>query len=521
MTSNFVNIEGVNHRYGDIKALIDIDLNLAEGGLIGFVGPDGVGKSTLLSIIAGVTKIQDGSVKVLGGDMASKSHRDSVRPQLAFMPQGLGQNLYGELSVEENIRFFSSLFGISKDLTDIRMNELLQSTDLAAFSERRAANLSGGMKQKLGLCTILIHEPSLLVLDEPTTGVDPLSRRNFWQLVRDIMRRETNTTVLVATAYMDEADEFDRLVMMDAGRIFATGAPAEIKKQTDAATLDDAYESLLSSGWTRTVRAQRSRKPRGNREIVIEAKDLTRRFGKFTAVDQVNFQIRRGEIYGFIGPNGCGKTTTMKMLTGLLQPSAGTARIYGRVVSAGDTHWLHRLGYMSQQFSLYSELTVRQNLLLHGRLFDLPRDSLDARIADLADEFELTGYMDQLASELPIGIRQRLSLAVAIIHQPELLILDEPTSGVDPLAREKLWESFRTLSEDRNTTIFVSTHYLGEAERCDRVALMNEGRLLADDTPDALLANTKTDSLEDAFVAFIEDDRARASASQLAGGAMQ
>jgi ribosome-dependent ATPase len=520
MTSRIVEIAGLGHRYGGVAALSDIDLALPAGGLIGIVGPDGVGKSTLLSIIAGVTRIQDGSVKVFGGNMARKAHRENVFTRVGFMPQGLGQNLYGDLSVEQNIRFFASLFGIPMKIVDARMDELLAATELAAFSKRRAADLSGGMKQKLGLCTILVHEPDFLILDEPTTGVDPLSRRNFWQLIGEMMQRRTNTTVLAATAYMDEAEDFDRLVMMDAGRIFGTGTPAELKKQAHAATLDEAYESLLSGGTASGMRKKRPRKLPADSEIVIEATDLTRKFDSFTAVDRVNFRIRRGEIYGFIGPNGCGKTTTMKMLAGLLPPSGGTARIFGSVVRAGTIQWRHRLGYMSQLFSLYSELTVEQNLNLHGRLFDLPRREVGARIADLAQEFDLTAHMDQLASDLPVGIRQRLSLAVAVIHRPELLILDEPTSGVDPLARDKLWATLRTLSEDNATTIFVSTHYLGEAERCDRVALMNDGRLLVADTPRALLDSKNTESLEDAFVALIQDDRARDPAAQFARGKM-
>jgi ribosome-dependent ATPase len=514
MTPDFVDITGLSHRYRGVQALADVDVGLAAGELIGVVGPDGVGKSTLLSIIAGVTKIQNGMVKVFGGDMANNPHRKEIRRRLAFMPQGLGQNLYGDLTVEENIRFFASLFEVPGKIADARLDELLEATELSAFSNRRAADLSGGMKQKLGLCAALIHGPSTLILDEPTTGVDPLSRRNFWKLIRDLMQRKPDTTVLVATAYLDEADDFDRLVMMDGGRIFATGTPDELKTQARAATLDEAYQILLSGDGELTTHMSRAPRAPLTSEIVIEANGLTRRFGDFTAVDGVNFQIRRGEIYGFIGPNGCGKTTTMKMLTGLLPPSDGTAEIFGSVVTAGDLHWLRRLGYMSQQFSLYSELTVEQNLTMHGQLFDLPRGKLAGRVAELAEQFELVAHMDQLTSDLPVGIRQRLSLAVAIIHGPELLILDEPTSGVDPLGRDKLWTQLRSLSDELGTTIFVSTHYLGEAARCDRVALMNEGRLLVDDKPEVLLASKHTDDLEDAFIAFILEDRAASQDSQ-------
>lgn len=521
MSRDLVEIAGLNHRYRNVAALTDIDLNVPQGKLIGVVGADGVGKSTLLSIVAGVTKIQSGSVKIFERDLAEKESRNDVRARLGFMPQGLGQNLYGDLSVRENIAFFASLFGIRKSVAETRQDELLAATELTAFSHRRAADLSGGMKQKLGLCTILIHEPDLLILDEPTTGVDPLSRRNFWLLIRNVMRRKAATTLLVATADLGEAESFDWLVMMDAGRIIATGTPLELMQRADAATLEEVYETLHSGDANHRAHNGQSQRLPGDSEIVIEAIDLTRRFGNFTAVDRVNFHIRRGEIYGFIGPNGSGKTTTMKMLTGLLPPSAGTARIFGHIVEAASTEWRHRLGYMSQMFSLYSELTVKQNLEMHGRIFDLRRCDLQARIAELAREFDLDDYMDQLASRLPVGIRQRLSLAIALIHGPDLLVLDEPTSGVDPLARDKLWTTLRKLSADRGTTVFVSTHYLGEAERCDQVALMNEGRLLTADTPQALLRDKNVDSFEDAFVAFIEDDRDQRRAAQIGGDARQ
>jgi ribosome-dependent ATPase len=521
MTSDIVEIAALSHRYGKVAALTDVELALPKGKLIGVIGPDGVGKSTLLSIIAGVTRIQSGSVQVLGGDMTATAHRTKSFSRIAFMPQGLGQNLYGDLSVEENILFFASLFEIPRSLVDNRIKDLLAATELAPFADRRAANLSGGMKQKLGLCCILIHEPDLIILDEPTTGVDPLSRRNFWELIRNLMKRKPGTTVLVATAYMDEADTFDWLVMMEASRIFATGPPTELKSRSDTATLEDAFEVLLLGQTAVGDDIEEVPRRSSSSEVVIEATNLTRKFGDFTAVDQVNFQIRRGEIYGFIGPNGCGKTTTMKMLTGLLPPSSGDAHIFGKTIEAGSMELRRRLGYMSQLFSLYSELTVKQNLDMHGRLFGLRRAGLRERISELTHRFDLGDYVDQLASDLPVGLRQRLSLAVAVIHQPELLILDEPTSGVDPLARDKLWKVLRTLSDSSGTTIFVSTHYLGEAERCDRVALMNQGRLLAADTPGAIINSKAADSLEEAFVAYINDDRARSSSTLQTEGAKQ
>lgn len=519
--ASLIKLEALNHSYRGVAALRDVDLAIPAGGVAGIVGPDGVGKSTLLSLIAGVSRIQSGSVDLLGGSIADKSHRRAVRGRIGFMPQGLGQNLYGDLSVEENIRFFASLFSIPKAIVDTRLKELLAATDLTEVVDRHAANLSGGMKQKLGLCTILIRDPDLVILDEPTTGVDPLSRRNFWRLIRSLMQRKPGTTVVVATAYMDEAEDFDWLVMMDAGRIVAIGTPADLRHRTGTVSLNGAYQVLLSGDKVETTGTSENGGQPAKAETVIEATDLTRRFGNFTAVDRINLQICRREIFGFIGPNGSGKTTTMKMLTGLLPPTSGTIRILGDDVSFGSTLWRRRLGYMSQSFSLYTELTVGQNLRMHARLFDIPRREAIERFEELVEQFELAKHLRQTTADVPVGIRQRLSLAVAVIHRPELLILDEPTSGVDPLARERLWQALRSLSDERGTTIFVSTHYLAEAARCDRIALMNDGRLLAIDTPAALLRSKDTDDLEEAFVRFVKDDRLTDPTAHPGGARMQ
>ncbi len=513
-----VKVAGGSHRYGRTVALEAVDLAIPAGRMVGLIGPDGVGKSTLLALIAGVRKIQTGAVDVLGGDMADARHRSAVCPRIAYMPQGLGRNLYPDLSVFENIDFFGRLFGQPRAERARRIADLLASTGLAPFPDRHAGNLSGGMKQKLGLCCALIHDPDLLILDEPTTGVDPLSRRQFWDLIDRLRRRRKEMTVLVATAYMDEAERFDWLVMMDEGRVLATGAPKELKSRTGADDLEEAYITLLPAEKRRGHRAL-SIPPRTVQADgpAIEAQELTRRFGDFTAVDHVSFHIERGEIFGFIGPNGCGKTTTMKMLTGLLPPTAGESRIFGRGVHAGGMEIRQRIGYMSQSFSLYTELTVKQNLELHARLFHLPEDEIDARMVALVRSFGLGKYLDDEAAELPLGIRQRLSLAVAVIHEPEILILDEPTSGVDPVARDGFWELLIDLSRIQGVTIFVSTHFMNEGERCDRIALMNAGRVLACDAPDALIRARRAKTLEDAFVEYIQDDQRRTQAAPVEG----
>ncbi len=499
-------LDGVGQRYGKTVALDDVTLVISSSRLVGLIGPDGVGKSTLLAIVSGARKIQTGTAHVLGGNIADAAHRSMVCPRIAYMPQGLGKNLYPDLSIRENIEYFGRLFGQSTAERKARIAELLASTGLAHFAERPAKKLSGGMKQKLGLCCSLIHDPDLLILDEPTTGVDPLSRRQFWELIARIRSRRAGLSVIVATAYMEEAERFDWLVAMNAGRVVATGSPALLKQHTGARTVEEAFIALLPEA-EREDRTTLTIPPRRivDTEPVITARDLTCRFGDFTAVDRVSFTIECGEIFGFVGSNGCGKTTTMKMLTGLLPPTEGEALLFGRPLDASDLGARRRVGYMSQAFSLYTELTVRQNLDLHARLFHLPPREAKARVAELMHRFGLAEYIDQRAQDLPLGIRQRLSLAVAIVHQPEMLILDEPTSGVDPLARDAFWELLIHLSRNEGVTIFVSTHFMNEAERCDRISLMDSGHVLATDTPANLIASRHAASLEEAFISYLEE----------------
>ncbi|WP_454618993.1 ribosome-associated ATPase/putative transporter RbbA [Bradyrhizobium cenepequi] len=501
-------VRALSHRYRSVTALDCISADIPAGRLVGLIGPDGVGKSSLLAILAGARKIQEGAVAVLGTDISKAAERALICPRIAYMPQGLGKNLYPDLSVKENVEFFARLFEQSRQEREWRINELLESTGLAPFADRPASKLSGGMRQKLGLCCSLIHDPDLLILDEPTTGVDPLSRRQFWDLIDRIRGRTAKMSVLVATAYMEEAERFDWLMAMNEGKILATGSPSDLKQQTGTESIEDAFVALLPQRERAGTEKPIGPPLDGHAEPVIVAKDLTCRFGDFTAVDRVNFTICRGEIFGFVGSNGSGKTTTMKMLTGLLPPSEGEALIFGEVLRAGDLEARRRVGYMSQSFSLYGELTVRQNLVLHARLFHLPPAFAEARIAELIEKCDLADYLDDLASSLPLGIRQRLSLAVAVVHKPDLLILDEPTSGVDPLARDQFWQLLIDLSRNQGMTIFVSTHFMNEAARCDRLSLMHEGRVLATDTPAGLIKARDAKSLEDAFISFLEQEKA-------------
>ncbi|WP_213909185.1 ribosome-associated ATPase/putative transporter RbbA [Stutzerimonas nitrititolerans] len=506
--SAVVHVSELTLRYGATCALDDVSLEIPANRMVGLIGPDGVGKSSLLALIAGARRIQQGQVRVLDGDMADKRHRRRVCPRIAYMPQGLGKNLYPTLTVFENLDFFGRLFGQDAEERRQRIADLTHSTGLAPFTERPAGKLSGGMKQKLGLCCALIHDPDLLILDEPTTGVDPLARSQFWELIARIRGNRPGMSVLVATAYMDEAQRFDWLVAMDEGRVLDTGTPAELLARTASEDLESAFVALLPEARRRghqalviPPRAQHEGAP----QIAIEAHDLTMRFGDFVAVDRVNFRIERGEIFGFLGSNGCGKSTTMKMLTGLLPASEGEAFLFGQPVDASGIDTRRRVGYMSQAFSLYGELTVRQNLDLHARLFHIPAAQRGERIGQMLERFELTTVADSLPRDLPLGVRQRLSLAVAVIHKPEMLILDEPTSGVDPVARDGFWRLLVELSREDGVTIFISTHFMNEALRCDRMSMMHAGRVLDSDTPRGLMAKRGLPTLEETFIAYLQD----------------
>ena len=498
-------VTNLSHKYSDVIALDNITLNIESGKMIGFIGPDGVGKSTLLSILSMVKIIQTGEVEVLNGDIKSKKYRNKICPRIAYMPQGLGKNLYMTLSVYENIEFFARLFGQDKKERNHRILQLLESTGLLQFKDRPAGKLSGGMKQKLGLCCALIHDPELLILDEPTTGVDPLSRRDFWKLIASIKSKNQNMSVLIATAYMQEAASFDTIIAMDDGKILMQGTLKELLEKTKCDNIDEAFIELLPQ-----------EKKEGHKKLVvppkdynetsyaIEAQNLTMQFGDFIAVNNVNLKIKQGEIFGFLGSNGCGKTTTMKMLTGLLSPTSGSAKLFGEEVKDNSLQMKEKVGYMTQSFSLYNELSILENLELHAKLFHIKEDR-EERIEYLLEKFDLKEYKNSLANELPLGIKQRLSLSAAVIHRPKMLILDEPTSGVDPISRDNFWELLIDLSRNDNVTIFVSTHFMNEGARCDRISLMHQGKVLITDTPKQLVKLKNKDNLEEAFISYLED----------------
>ncbi|MDO5068576.1 MAG: ABC transporter permease [Neisseria zoodegmatis] len=418
-------------------------------------------------------------------------------------------------SVYENVDFHARLFGLNAAERKARISRLLEATGLAPFPDRAAGKLSGGMKQKLSLCCALVHSPDLLILDEPTTGVDPLSRRQFWALVDELQAESAGMTVIVATAYIEEAERFGHLLAMDDGKLLVNKPTREVMRDSGAATLEAAYVQMLpsekqqgSGGLAMTPFVADPDAP-----PAIEAHGLTKRFGSFTAVDRVSFKIAQGEIFGFLGSNGCGKSTTMKMLTGLLEASDGSAELLGRPIEAGNIQTRMRVGYMSQAFSLYEELSVIDNLKLHARLYQMGAAGEQA-VADALVQFYLRDAADAKPASLPLGIRQRLQLAAACLHKPEVLILDEPTSGVDPAARDMFWRHLLKLSREDKITIFVSTHFMNEAERCDRISFMHKGRVLAVGTPAELTARQAAPNLEEAFVRYLLDDEARENGAE-------
>lgn len=501
-----IQIEGLTHFYGARKALADFSLSVSRGETLALIGADGVGKSTLLGVIAGTKRRQTGSVRVLGRDFSDDIRREEVKAKIAYMRQGLGYGLYPSLTVLENISFAARLFGLSDRETKRKLPRVLGATGLSPFQDRQANKLSGGMKQKLQLCCCLIHSPELLILDEPTTGIDPLSRRQFWALLDELRNESPGMTLVAASAYMEEAARFHRLVAMNDGKILFAGRYDEIIAYTQAQSLEEAYAKLLAEGKNEAITPVIIPKLHGERgQPVIEASGLSKSFKDFIAVDNVDINVSRGEIFGFLGPNGCGKTTTMKMLTGLITPSSGAAKLFGDPINPNDIGSRRRVGYMSQAFSLYQELSVSENLRLHAIIYCEAGD-VEASIRRALTTFELEEYADSRPMALPLGIRQRLQLAAACLHEPDMLILDEPTSGVDPLARDRFWQMLIDLSRQKNVTIFISTHFMHEAEWCDRISLMNNGKLLAVGSPGEIKERCGAKSLDEAFIWFLNRD---------------
>ena len=553
-----VRVRGFGKRYGKRVAAEEIDLTVSPGELNGLIGPDGSGKSSLMKTIAGVLTFDAGSVEVFGVPLTSEASAERIKDRIGFMPQGLGLNLYPDLSVEENIDFFAEVRLVPRRRLDANKDRLLALTRLQPFRNRPMKNLSGGMKQKLGLICTLIHEPDLLILDEPTTGVDPVSRRDFWRILTTLVR-ERGIAALVSTAYMDEATRLQQVSLMYHGRMLAQGTPEELHQlvpgtevrarvepqmlalqllrsqfpqselfgdslhvfvpdanpraaerkvrdllrtlnvldvTTGPPDLEDVVLTLLQKGSAAGANAVTSSpvyevmrkpvEPQRKEELAIEALALARNFDSFRAVDRVSFQVRRGELFGLLGANGAGKTTVIKMLTGILPPSEGRGHVAGADMRAASRDIKRRIGYVSQLFSLYLNLTARQNLQLFAGIYGLDSRTARERVGWAVEMGGLAGHEDDATASLPAGLRQRLALGCALLHRPQVLFLDEPTAGVDPAGRRQFWDILFRLAREDGVAILVTTHYMSEAEHCDQIALMHAGRIVASASPTEL-----------------------------------
>ncbi|MBN1342682.1 MAG: ABC transporter ATP-binding protein [Phycisphaerae bacterium] len=568
-----VRVSGLWKHYQKQPAVRGIDIEIPPGEIYGLIGPDGAGKSTLMKIIAGVLTHDRGRVEVFGQTVDSERSAERIKGLLGFMPQGLGLNLYPELSIEENIDFFARLRLVPDEELGRRKERLLGVTRLEGFRDRPMKQLSGGMKQKLGLVCTLIHVPRLVILDEPTTGVDPVSRRDFWTILAEFLS-EHDMTALVSTAYMDEASRFTELSLFSEGRIIAEGAPEELFDLAPGTMLsleaDDQLGALSrlrrdfeqveaqasqirvflpDTDRERAVRQVQSslidfdvvnlwtsepdledvlvallRRERGDHEpqvewqptsadshshdLAVRAEGLVRMFGDFRAVDGVSFDIQQGEIFGLLGANGAGKTTVIKMLTGLLKPTAGHGDVAGVDMRRAGREIRERIGYMSQAFSLYLDLTVIENIRLYGGIYGLPRRRVDERIDWIVAMAGLAGYEDRRTSGLPVGVRQRLALGCALVHQPRVLFLDEPTSGVDVMGRRYFWRILLHLARSEGVAILVTTHYMSEAEHCDELALMHAGQIVASGPPASMKEDVENEAGRPLVV--VTDDAAEA-----------
>jgi len=477
-------VHGLRRRFGEVWALAGIDLTVARGELFAIVGPDGAGKTSLVQSICAILDPTDGRVTVGGMD----SVRDAARITAVIGYMSQAYSLYGDLTADENLEFFAAVRGVPRELFRERKEQLLQFSGLAPFLTRKTKTLSGGMQKKLALCCSLLHEPALLILDEPTLGVDPLSRRELWRML-DAYHR-LGKTVVLATSFMDEAQRADRVAFLAEGRVVACDRPAAFGPD-----LEQAFKAMRKPAPLASV----SLAPKPRDGDAIEVRGLTKTFGDFTAVDRLSFTVGRGEIFGLLGPNGSGKSTTIRILCGILPPSDGEVRVSGFDVAKRPDAVRGEIGYMSQRFSLYLDLTVAENIEFFGGVYGLDAVSLAERVRWALELSGLTDKARILVGSLSGALRQRLALACAVLHQPGVLFLDEPTSGVDPSTRESFWHLIDEIAR-AGTAVLVTTHYLREAEGCQRVAFINRGRLLAVDTPAAIIEHAHTASLEDAFV---------------------
>ena len=568
MKDPVLRLQAVHKSFGEVTALEAVEMEVKPGGVTGLVGPDGAGKTTLMRLCCGLLRPDRGRVEVLGLDAARRPER--VQASVGYMPQRFG--LYEDLSVQENLDLYADLQGVAKADRPGRYRKLMEMTGLAPFTKRLAGNLSGGMKQKLGLACALVRPPPLLLLDEPTVGVDPVSRRELWQIVYHQVE-ELGTAVLLSTAYLDEAERCDQVVLMHRGKVLGQAPPAAFSEALQGRTwraastdlpprrlqkrlkklpgvvdatierdgvrlltrpgfhqtrvelgegsppvilqptrprFEDAFIDRLGAGRKQATPTVRPRRHHGEGDpIVVE--NLVRRFGDFVAVKGIGFRVKRGEIFGLLGANGAGKTTTFRMLCGLLPVTSGRVSVAGHDLRTASARARAHIGYMAQRFSLYGNLTVLQNLRFFASAYGLRGARQRERIQWALEGFELEPYADTNAATLPLGFKQRLAFAASLMHEPEILFLDEPTSGVDPLARREFWERTNALAE-AGVTVLVTTHFMEEADYCDRLAIMAEGRVLMEGTPRRIRQEARTPdhpdpTMEEAFIHLIQAGR--------------
>lgn len=493
-TNYVIEIKNLNHRFGSNQVLTNINFSLPAGKIYGLIGADSAGKTTLLRLIAGLMVPSEGDIVTLGLDTITQ--RDKLTKQLAYMPQKFG--LYEDLTVQENMELFAGIKELPKANWEALFTKYLGMVDMNQFRKRLAGKLSGGMKQKLGLACSLLGSPELLILDEPSVGVDPLSRKELFKLVRGAANN--GTTVIWSTAYLDEAFNFDEVIFLNKGEKIFQGSPYALGK--DLSAFEEKIIALMG-GYKKNHLQYSIRANLPHVEYPVEALDLVKKYGNFYAVKDNTFHIKKGEIFGLLGPNGAGKSTSFKMMCGLAKPSSGTAKIMGADIIKEPVRARSYLGYMAQKFSLYTDLTVRQNLEFYASIYGLTNKIKEQRLAEVLEQFGLKEYEKTKTDMLPLGFKQCLSFAAAILHQPAILFLDEPTSGVDPVSRNLFWQQIRTLAKE-GVTVLITTHFMDEAEWCDRISLFYRGESVALGTPTELKASMHTDSMEDAFIGLIE-----------------
>lgn len=481
----------------DYPAIDNLTLNIEKGKITGIIGPDGSGKTTLIRLIAGLLIPSGGGIKTL--DLDSVSQKDLIKNKIGYMPQKFG--LYEDLSVIQNLNLYADLKGLGKEEKVKTFDRLLKMSDLEKFQDRLAGDLSGGMKQKLGLSCSLLGTPELLLLDEPSVGVDPISRRELMKIVREL--KDTGMTVVWSTAYLDEALSFDDCVVLNEGKVIYNGKPHELSPES-AGFEDKVIELMGGCALPPSKLAEKFELKGDGPEFVIEAVDLVKKYGDFYAVKKNTFRIEKGEIFGLLGPNGAGKSTSFKMMCGLATPTSGTARIMGQDILKNPSKARSYLGYMAQKFSLYGDLSVMENLRFFAGVYGLGIFKRKEKIDEIIDIFHFKKYLNQNSKELPLGYKQRLSLACAVMHNPPVLFLDEPTSGVDPITRKEFWHHIRSLAK-KGVTIMVTTHFMDEAEFCDRISLFYQGEAIATGSPTELKNMVGPNvTMEDAFIGLIQ-----------------